>query len=145
MADDNVIAGIRFGSGTGARVVSTDQDIRNGLTRVKTTMGTFVFRGSQPLDSNGFETGVIHRVTNDDIASGPDKYFTIASEINIPMTFIADENTPRGLSISSSKGNIKINAKNGRENLILFMGAPNARVVEKDDNDEIKVKNFSKW
>ena len=32
MADDNVIAGIRFGSGTGARVVSTDQDIRNGLT-----------------------------------------------------------------------------------------------------------------
>ena len=51
---DNVIAGIRFGSGTGARVVSTDQDIRNGLTRVKTNMGTFVFRGSQPLNSDGF-------------------------------------------------------------------------------------------
>lgn len=142
---DNVIAGIRFGSGTGARVVSTDQDIRNGLTRVKTNMGIFVFRGSQPLDSNGFETGVIHRVTNDDVAGGSDKYFTLASEINIPMTFIADENTPRGIGISSSKGNIKINAKNGHENLILFMDAPNARVIEKDDNDEIKVKNFGKW
>ncbi len=142
---DNVIAGIRFGSGTGARVVSTDQDIRNGLTRVKTNMGIFVFRGSQPLDSNGFETGVIHRVTNDDVEGGSDKYFTLASEINIPMTFIADENTPRGIGISSSKGNIKINAKNGHENLILFMDAPNARVVEKDDNDEIKVKNFGKW
>ena len=88
---------------------------------------------------------LIHRVTNDDVAGGSDKYFTLASEINIPMTFIADENTPRGIGISSSKGNIKINAKNGHENLILFMDAPNARVIEKDDNDEIKVKNFGKW
>lgn len=108
---DNVIAGIRFGSGTGARVVSTDQDIRNGLTRVKTNMGIFVFRGSQPLDSNGFETGVIHRVTNDDVAGGSDKYFTLASEINIPMTFIADENTPRGIGILHQKVILKSTQK----------------------------------
>lgn len=138
---DTVIAGLDF-DGLGAKDISTPSDTKRGLTRVKTNMGILVFAGSQPLDAQGFTTGALHRVINSDVKEGPDKYMFFASGVNIPMTFLSDETSGTGIGIFNSKGDIRINAKNERANMVLITDSPNTKVIDKDSDDEVKVRTI---
>lgn len=138
---NTVIAGLDF-DGLDPRVISTQSDKKNGLTRVKTNMGVLVFAGSQPLDAQGFTTGALHRVVNSDIKEGPDKYIFFASGVNIPMTYFADETSGTGIGIFDSKGDIKVNSKNKRANVVSITNSPNTKVIDKDTSDKVIVRTI---